>query len=140
MPFTFPRNFRLEIETTVLQASSGAGILVGFQVRRSDIHYYFISYSITDSHYQMSYISQNGISELIPATQTDLIKTAVGESNNLGIEVKGFLLTPFINGQDIAPANNAKIRDAGDSYLVILIARGHSSELQFDNLVVQKVE
>lgn len=140
MPFTFPRSFRMEIDATLVDASAGAGLLVAFQVRRSDVHYYFISYSITDGSYQMSYISQNGMTGIVPETPTGLIQTPLGVTNRLGIEARGFLFTPLINGQAADPVQEATIREAGDSYLVILVERGGSAELHFDNLVVMEVK
>lgn len=140
MPFTFPMNFRLGLDTTLVSASPGASVLVGFQVRRSDIEYYFISYSLTADSYEISYISQNGQSGIIPETGTGLIETSAGATNTLGIEMMGRLLTPLINGQGIAPAQDGTIRNAGDTYLVILVARGHAAELQFDNLTVKETE
>jgi hypothetical protein len=139
MPFTFPRNFRMEIDTTLVKSSTGASVTVAFEVRRG-AEYYYITYSITDSQYQIRRISQFGIFTIIPETSSDLIKTAVGSANNLGIEMENSTLTPLLNGQELAPAYDGKIPKAGDSYLVILVARGHSAELYFDNLTVNEIK
>ena len=40
IPFTFPQDFRMEIEATIVKSTSGAEVLIGFQVRRSDVHYF----------------------------------------------------------------------------------------------------
>jgi len=139
MPFIFPRNFRLEIDATIIESSTGAGVMVAFEVRRN-AEYYYVNYFITDGRYQISRISEFGIFRIIPETSTDFIMTAVGDTNKLGIEMKDTSLTPLLNGHELAPAFDGKIPAAGDSYLVILVARGHSAELQFDNLVVQEVK
>ena len=129
----------MEIDATVMKASSDASINVAFEVRRK-AEYYYIDYSITDSHYQLSRISQYGIFDILPETSTDFIKKAVGDTNQLGIEVKDTLLTPLVNSHELAPAHDGKIPNAGDSFLVIWVARGGSAELQFDNLIVQEVK
>ena len=64
----------------------------------------------------------------------------MGEPNKLGVEMKGRLLTPLVNWQEIPSTNNGNIPEAGDSYLVILVTRGSSAELQLDNLAVQEVK
>ena len=46
----------------------------------------------------------------------------------------------MVNGQEIPSTNNGNIPEAGDSYLVILVTRGSSAELQLDNLAVQEVK
>lgn len=139
MPFTFPRNFHMEIDATLVKASTDASVRVAFEVRRS-AEYYYINYSITDGHYQISRVSQFGIFEIVPETSSDLIQTAVGATNKIGIEMKDTSLTPLLNGHELAPAYDGKLPKAGESYLVVLVARGHSAELEFDDLTVQEVK
>lgn len=140
MPFTFPKNFRMEMDATLTKFSTGANVIVAFQVRRSDFEYYFVKYFITKGYYQMSYISEYDTADMIPETSTDLLKMAVGDTNRLGIEVKDMFLKPLLNEREIAPIQDRAIPSAGDSYLVILINRGYSAELQLDNLLVQEAK
>ena len=130
----------MEIETIITRSSDGAGVIVGFQVRRSDDGYYYVNYGVTDGTYQMSRITQTGAFPILPETQTDLIAPTVGNTNILGIEINGAEFTPLLNGQALSLVQDGNIRAAGDAYLVVLVERGHTAELQFDNLVVQAVD
>jgi hypothetical protein len=140
IPFTFPGSFRMEIETTITRSSEGADVRVGFQVRRSDEGYYYVTYGLTGSSYQLSRVTQTGAFPIIEETQTDQIAPAVGDTNILGIQIKGAEFTPLLNGHEMAPARDGSMRTAGESYLVVLVERGQRVELQFDNLAVRAVD
>lgn len=140
IPFTFPTNFRLQIEATLTKSSDGNGVMFGIQVRKSDEGYYYINYLITRGSYEMTRITQTGEFIILPETQTDLMKSAVGDTNVLGIEVNGAEFTPLVNDQELPPIHDGNIRTAGESYLVVLVERGHSAELQLDNLIVERTK
>lgn len=140
IPFAFPRSFRMQMETTITSASTDAGVMVGFQLRRSDDSYYYVNYVITKGLYEISRVTQTGAFTILSETPTDFIAQGVGETNVLGIEIKGADLMPLLNGNQISPVQDGNIRTAGDSYLVVLVERGHTAEVQFDNLVVEIIE
>lgn len=140
IPFTFPVSFRMHIETTITSASSGAAVMVGFQLRRTDDGYYYVNHVLTKGLYEISRVTQTGAFQIVPETPTDFIEQGVGETNVLGIEIKGAELMPLLNGNQISPVQDGNIRTAGDSYLVVLVERGHTAELYFDNLIVENIE
>lgn len=140
IPFTFPNNFRLQVEATLTESSDGGSVMFGIQVRKSDEGYYYINYLPANSSYEMSRITQTGEFSILPATQTDFINTAMGDTNILGVEAHGAEFTLLVNSQKLPSIQDGNIPTAGDSYLVVLVDRGHSAEVQFDNLVVEKFE
>ena len=140
IPFVFPTNFQIEMETTLTKASDGAGVMVGIQARRNDDGYYYLNYLITRGSYEMSRVTQTGAVSIVPEMQTDLIAPAVGETNIFGVRVDGAEFTPFVNGEAIPPIRDGNIRTAGDGFLVILVERGHTAQVQLDNLVVKRID
>lgn len=140
IPFSFPPSFRMQMETTITSASAGASVMVGFQLRRSDDGYYYVNYVVTKGVYEISRVTQTGAFPIVPETPTDFIAQDVGATNVLGIQIKGAELMPLLNGNEILPVHDGNIRTAGDSYLVVLVERGHSAEIHFDNLVVEKID
>jgi hypothetical protein len=140
IPFVFPPSFRMQMETTITSASAGAGVMVGFQLRRSDDGYYYVNYVVTKGLYEISRVTQTGAFPIVPETPTNLIEPGIGETNVLGIEINNAELMPLLNGNQIPPVHDGNIRTAGASYLVVLVERGHSAEIHFDNLVVEKIE
>lgn len=130
----------MQIEATITSASTGAGVMVGFQLRRSDDAYYYVNYVLTKGLYAISRVTQTGEFQIVPETPSDLLRQRVGDTNVLGIEIKGAELTPLLNGDMIPPVHDGNIRTAGAGYLVVLVERGHTAELYFDNLVVETVD
>jgi hypothetical protein len=141
VPFTFPRNFQMEIETTILESSPDAHIAIGFQLRRNDNrNYYYINYFIPKGFYEFK-ILNNGIPfSLIPETPSSLIKGELGATNRYGIEIKDFIFTPIINDQRLEKVEDGNLLSAGGSYLTMIIARGESAIIHFDKLIVREVE
>jgi hypothetical protein len=140
MPYTFPKNFRLEIDTTVVDSSAGASVVIGLQVRRNEDDFYRVHYFTTDGYYQMDAIFQQNTHRLIPIVPLDLISREIGQTNKVGIELKDFVLTPLINEQELASVEDGNLPNAGDSYLVIVVSRKHLATVEFDNLVIKSIE
>jgi hypothetical protein len=140
IPFVFPRDFRMEMDVTVLQSSSDANIVIGFQVRRRNLDQYYVSYFITDSSYSLRLAYNKRFLEIIPKTSTDLISKELSSINRLGIEVRNSTFTPNINGKILPQGEDGNLINAGDSYIEIFISRGYSARLEFDNLVVREVK
>ncbi len=139
IPFTFPKNFRIEMDTMVLESSPEAKIAFGFQLRRNNVDHYYIIYFMTDSFYTLKSAYNQDDLEIIPKTTTDLIERELGSTNRFGIEVQDSTFTPIINGYRLSQGEDGNLRNPGASYLIIYISRGHSAILQFDNIVVQEV-
>jgi len=140
IPFTFPKDFRMEMDVTVLESSSDANIAIGFQVRRRNYDQYYINYFITDSYYSLKLVYNNRYLEIIPKTSTNLISKELSSINRFGIEVQNSIFTPIINGEILPQGEDGNLINAGDSYIEIFITRGNSAMLQFDNLAVQEVK
>lgn len=140
VPFVFPANFHMEIDLTVLESSTNAKVGLGFQVRKNKDNLYYINYFITDLYYLLRSAYNTKDIPIIPKTSTDLIENELGSTNRFGIEVQDSKFTPIINGYRLSQGEDWNLKNAGDSYLVIYISRGHSAMLQFDNIVVQEVK
>lgn len=140
IPYTFPKNFRMEIDTTILQSSINAHIAIGFQIRRNDdANYYYINYFIPQGFYQFKILNKGIGFSIIPNIPSPLIKDELHSTNRFGIEIKDFMFTPIINDQKLDQVEDGNLTNAGDSYLTMIIARGESAILQLDNLIVQEV-
>lgn len=140
VPFEFPKDFQMEVDLKILKPSDGAQIALGFQVRRTDKNHYYINYFTTDMYYVFRSTYKAKDLEIIPKTSTTLINTEPEAVNRFGIEVRDTKFTPIINGNRLTEGEDGNIPDAGQTYLVIYISRGHSASIQFDNLVVQEVK
>ncbi len=66
IPFAFPKNFRGEIDATILESSSSADVGIGFQFRRNNQDHYYIIYYITQGFYQLSITHNGNEFKLIP--------------------------------------------------------------------------
>lgn len=140
IPFALPKNFQLEIDVTILESSANADVAIGFQLRRKDQDHYYIIYFITQGFYQLS-IAHNGSQfKLIPNVFTDLIERESESSNRLGIVLEDTLLTPIINGEDMTQAEDGNLPNAGKTYLMLFISRGHAATLVLDNIIVREVK
>lgn len=141
IPFTFPRNFQMDIETTVLETSPDAHIAIGFQLRRNDnSNFYYINYFIPKAFYEFKILNKGIPFSLIPETSSTLIKTELGATNKFGIEINDLIFTPIINDQRLDQIEDGNFPSAGRSYLVMIIARGEFAIIHFDNLVVRGVK
>lgn len=50
VPFSFPKNFKLEIDATILESSVNGDVGIGFQLRRNGLDHYYINYYITQGY------------------------------------------------------------------------------------------
>jgi len=140
VPFTFPKNFHMGIDFTILDSSPDAKIALGFQVRRRNSNLYYINYFITDMFYVMKAAYHKSDLEIIPKTSTSLMSADLESTNRFGIELQDAIFTPVINDNRLPQAEDGNMQNAGDTYLVVFVSRGYSATIQFDNLVVQEVK
>lgn len=138
IPFAFPKNFRMEIDTAILESSSEADIALGFQARRNGSNHYYIMYFIQQGFYQLNVTHDGNRFSLIPETSTDLIVNELGATNRIGIEINEILFTPILNGQKMAQVEDGTLTNPGESYILIFVSRGHSAKIQLGNLTIQE--
>ena len=141
IPFTLPKDFHLEIDTTVSEFSENANFAIGFQFRRNpgNSDHYYINYFITDNYYVLNAAYSSDVLEIIPKTQFDFIDQGLKVANRFGIEVKDYTFTPLVNGVRLLEGEDGNLPNAGDAYIVIYLERGGSATIEFDNLVIQEV-
>ena len=140
IPFTPPKNFREEIDITILESSVNANIAVGFQLRRNNQDHYYILYFITDRFYQLSIVYNRSELKLIPNVSSDLIENGLGITNRFGVELEDTFITPIINGQEMLQVEDGNLPNTGKTYLILFISRGHSATLELDNFIVREVK
>ncbi len=138
--FTFPRNFRMEIDATVVDLSPGGQVSIGFQMRRNEDDFYYVNYFIDNGFYELKGTYRHNDLVIISHTATDLMKKDPGATNRIGIELKNTVITPILNGQRLSEGEDDYLPDAGDSYLTIFISKGDSATIEFDNLTVEEVK
>ncbi len=139
VPYTFPKNFRIDMDATVIETSTGSDIALGFQVRRKTKDHYYVKYFMTQGLYQLNIVFKGKTFRIIPDTPTTIIDKNLGAKNKLGIKVQDFLFTPIINDQELGGAEDGNLPNAGKTYLIISVSRGHSAIIEFDNLIVWEV-
>lgn len=138
IPFTFPKDFHIEMDITILNSSPNANVAIGFQLRRKSTDYYYINYFITDSFYSLRLTYDKRYLEIVPKTSTDLISKELNSTNRFGIIVQGTKFTPTINGMLLPQGEDGNLTNAGDTHIAFFISYGNSARLQIDNLVVQE--
>jgi hypothetical protein len=140
MPYSPPRNFRMEIDVAIVESSAGADVAIGFQLRRIGRDHYYLNYFVSQGYYNLGVVYRGSANLIIPETSTDAINRSIGAVNRLGIGLHDFSLTPIINGQAIGNGEDGTLTNPGKSFLVILISRGSSATIDFDNILIQEAE
>lgn len=138
VPYSPPKNFRIEIDVAVLEASTDADVAIGFQLRRSGRDHYYLNYFITQGFYYLGIASRGNTNLIIREQPIDLIKRETGAVNRLGIRMQDFMFTPIINGQAMESGEDGTLNNPGKFLLVMLISRGSSVTVEFDNILIQE--
>ena len=140
VPFSFPKNFRLEVDVTAVELSAGTWIGIGFHARRNGDDFYYVNYFLKDRTYELRATYSQNNHGLIPKTSTNLMVQDVGSTNRFGIELNDTVISPILNGQKLAEGQDDHLPAAGDSYLIVYISKGGFAKIELDNLTVEEVK
>jgi hypothetical protein len=138
VPYSPPKNFRIEIDVAILETSTDADVAIGFQLRRSGRDHYYLNYFITQGFYYLGIASRGSTNLIIREKSTDVINRDIGAINRLGIRMHDFMITPIINGQAMESGEDGTLNNPGKLLLVMLISRGSSVTMEFDNILIQE--
>jgi hypothetical protein len=140
IPFKFPRNFHIEMDTKILDLSPGGKVDIGFQIRKNQNGYYQFHYFTSDRSYQLDFISDKGNQlNIIPATKTDLINNDLETNNRFGVEINDSTLILIVNGQELNRIEDGSLSNAGGAYITIFTSRETNATVQITNISVQEV-
>jgi len=140
VPYSSPKNFRVEIDVAVLESSADADVAIGFQLRRSGRDHYYLNYFITQGFYYLGIASRGNTNLIIREKPTDLLHPEIGVVNRFGIRMHNLTFTPIINGQAAEIGEDGTLNNPGKFLLVMLISRGGSATMEFDNILIQESE
>jgi hypothetical protein len=140
IPFSFPKNFRLQVDVTAVELRSNAKMGIGFQVRRNGDDFYYLNYFLQDRTYELRATYRQNNQGLIPKTLTDEIIQETGSTNRFGIELNDTVFFPILNGQKLAEGQDDHLSTAGDSYLIVYISKGGYATIELDNLTIEEIK